>query len=62
MSECDQLLIGYYQLQIVFTAFGVVAGAGVTLLLAQVLQLNDVIRDLRAEVDALEELFAEADQ
>jgi hypothetical protein len=62
VSECDQLLIGYYQLQIVFTAFGVVAGAGVTLLLAQVLQLNDVIRDLRAEVDALEELFAEADQ
>jgi hypothetical protein len=31
----------------VFTAFGVVAGVGVTLLLAQVLHLNDVIRDLR---------------
>lgn len=62
MSECGQLLTAYYQLQIVFTAFGVAAGVGVTLLLAQVLHLNDAIRDLRAEVDALEALLKEADQ
>jgi len=63
VSACDQLLTAYYQVAIAFCVFAVAAGAGVGLLLAQVLHLNDVIRDLGAEVDALEELFAkEADQ
>ena len=60
MSACDQLLTAYYQVAIAFCVFAVAAGVGVGLLLAQVLHLNDVIRDLQNEIEYLEDMLKEA--